>query len=601
MNAVPITVAEHGNAPGPINARDIDINLIVPSETNPRKRFVEQGLKELAENIRVHGVTQIILVRPWTATAADLEAVRKVFPGRPLSFKPGAKIFKLVAGERRWRASVMADKLTMPCNIRVLTDEQALDLQWVENLQREDLHWLDIGRGYMHRLKCRSGEEPKLDAVKALSHSNGKSVSHIYAMTSVTKLIPALQKLGYEDRISQSHALELAPLQPKDQERVFLEVFQGERESNGYNREVQFKTIADAVKDKEAEITISVRALRRWIQENIFLDLKKAPFNPEDANLVPKAGACTTCPKLASNSPTLFPDVKKAGSTCTDAECYNGKKQAFLLVQIKNAEVEPNEKVQKIRAHWDHGNRDEKDVLQPHSYQIATKDCEKTKAAVYVDVENFGQVTRICLQEKCSHHRSSRYSVPLSGADKAQRTKQLRTQRIQRSFREQLAVKVRDKLPEKIGNREIELLAGYMTRRLNFDDARRVVRLYGWEEKKTSNGYGGSRVNYEGIAANEVKKMKPAELARFILTCTFLSDLYIPGYNPSQGLESDSQLRAMAQTYRVDSNKLLAQVRAEVESKAKKQGTGGNHKQAKGKEKTATATAKKTTTKKVKK
>jgi ParB family chromosome partitioning protein len=100
--------------------QDIPLSRIQESRTNPRRQFDETRLAELADNIRLHGVLQPILVRP--------------LPGG------GAESYELVAGARRYRASKLANRESIPATIRELTDPPCLELQLIENLQRADVH-----------------------------------------------------------------------------------------------------------------------------------------------------------------------------------------------------------------------------------------------------------------------------------------------------------------------------------------------------------------------------------------------------------------------------------------------------------------------------
>jgi ParB family chromosome partitioning protein len=102
----------------------IDIDLIDPSPYQPRTRFGEAALEELAQSIRTSGIIQPLVVR-----------------------KIGAR-YQLIAGERRWRASQRAQLLRVPAVLREVSDEQALELTLVENIQREDLNPIEQARAF---------------------------------------------------------------------------------------------------------------------------------------------------------------------------------------------------------------------------------------------------------------------------------------------------------------------------------------------------------------------------------------------------------------------------------------------------------------------
>ena len=108
-------------AGGPLQ---IDIDLIDPSPFQPRTRFAEAGLEELAQSIRASGIIQPLVVR-----------------------RIGSR-YQLIAGERRWRASQRAQLLRVPVVLREVSDEEALELTLVENIQREDLNPIEQARAF---------------------------------------------------------------------------------------------------------------------------------------------------------------------------------------------------------------------------------------------------------------------------------------------------------------------------------------------------------------------------------------------------------------------------------------------------------------------
>jgi ParB family transcriptional regulator, chromosome partitioning protein len=115
--------------------QDIPLGKIHESKTNPRRQFDEKELAELAANIKQHGVLQPILVRPLPKGIADS--------------------FELVAGARRYRASKLAGRKSIPATVRELTDAEALEVQVIENVQRVDVHPLDEAQGYAALLELQ--------------------------------------------------------------------------------------------------------------------------------------------------------------------------------------------------------------------------------------------------------------------------------------------------------------------------------------------------------------------------------------------------------------------------------------------------------------
>jgi ParB family transcriptional regulator, chromosome partitioning protein len=117
-------------APAPVVDRDgirqLDINSIDRSRFQPRTEFDSEQLRELAASIKQRGVMQPLLVRPLNGTAR----------------------FELIAGERRWRAAKDAGLTKVPAIVRTATDEEALEIALIENLQREDLNPIEEARAY---------------------------------------------------------------------------------------------------------------------------------------------------------------------------------------------------------------------------------------------------------------------------------------------------------------------------------------------------------------------------------------------------------------------------------------------------------------------
>jgi len=109
--------------------RDVATDLIDPNPNQPRKQLDEPKLRELAQSIRQHGALQPVVIRPM------------------------GQRFQLVAGERRWRAARLAGLATIPAILRTESDEKALELALVENLQREDLNAVDRARAYQSLMR----------------------------------------------------------------------------------------------------------------------------------------------------------------------------------------------------------------------------------------------------------------------------------------------------------------------------------------------------------------------------------------------------------------------------------------------------------------
>lgn len=267
--------------------RLVPINQVVRSTINPRKRFSEDSLNELASNIKRHGVLQPILVRPT---------------------QPDAKppMHEIVAGERRWRATRIAGLDEVPCIVREMSDIEALEIAVIENAQREDLHPLEEAEGFEALLKAYGHSEVSASSAEELATKIGKSRTHVYNRLKLLDLVPELREAFYTDEINASVAMMLArmPIQ------------------------LQPKAMAKLKKAAPDGDSMSVRAAQQLLRKEFMLRLEGATFPIKDTNLLPDAGSCTQCTKRTGAVPDLFQDVEHA-DTCTDPGCYAAKVDAF--------------------------------------------------------------------------------------------------------------------------------------------------------------------------------------------------------------------------------------------------------------------------------
>ena len=179
---------------------EISIDLIESNPFQPRSKFDEEGLNELASSIKELGIIQPITVR----TLAD---------GK----------FQLITGERRYRASIIAGLKKMPAYFRTADDQAMLELALVENIQREDLDSVEIAISYQRLIdECQLTQENLSDRV-------GRKRSTISNYLRLLKL-PAEIQLGIrEKKMSMGHARTLINIEnPKTQIKVFYRVIDEE-------------------------------------------------------------------------------------------------------------------------------------------------------------------------------------------------------------------------------------------------------------------------------------------------------------------------------------------------------------------------------------
>lgn len=283
----------------------LPLAMLEASLTNPRKNFHQGKLGELADSIKASGVHQPILVRPLPGTRlAETFGFRR--KGEPLP------THEIVSGERRYRASLIAGAATIPALIRPLTDDQVLEIQLVENLQRDDLTELEEAEGYERLMQHNS------ITAEAVGDKIGKSRSYVYARLKLLDLCIEAKTALRDGTIDASRALLIARI-PDGQLQAKALAYATTK--SGYRDEVP-----------------GVRDLQSWLQQNVMLRLERAPFQIADANLVEAAGSCKVCPKRTGANPDLFADVEGA-DICTDPACYQGKEAAHRLAIVSKAEA----------------------------------------------------------------------------------------------------------------------------------------------------------------------------------------------------------------------------------------------------------------------
>lgn len=310
--------------------RMVEVALIEESTTNPRKHFDQVKLQELADSIAATGVHQPILLRPLPGhRVPDTWGFRRKDAPLPA--------YELVAGARRLRASKIAKVAEIPAMIRELTDEQALEIQVIENLQREDVTPLEEAEGYEALMHHGHADA---DAVAA---KIGKSRSYVYARLKLLDLTPECRQALREGKIDASRALRIARIP---------------------DAKLQAKALAEASRTNyRGDPAMGVREFEGWLQQNVMLRLEEAPFPITAINLVEGVGSCKECPKRTGAEPDLFADVNSP-DLCTDPACHASKAQAHSDTLRSTAEakgmrvIEGKEAKGIVNVHsWDgHGN-----------------------------------------------------------------------------------------------------------------------------------------------------------------------------------------------------------------------------------------------------
>jgi ParB family transcriptional regulator, chromosome partitioning protein len=170
----------------------IPINCLKPSRYQPRLQFATESLQELAQSILTHGLIEPLIVRSLT----------------------NEDCYEIIAGERRWRAAMLAGLSELPCLIGTYSDSQAAAVTLIENIQRQDLNLLEEADGY-HRLLNEFHFHQ--DEIATLV---GKSRSHIANILRLLTLSEPVQEQLRSERLSLGHARMLVGMHPTQQIRL---------------------------------------------------------------------------------------------------------------------------------------------------------------------------------------------------------------------------------------------------------------------------------------------------------------------------------------------------------------------------------------------
>jgi ParB family chromosome partitioning protein len=170
--------------------REVDIDLIEPNNVQPRTRFDETQLEELAQSIKTNGVVQPILVR-------------KTEGGR----------YQIVAGERRWRAAQRAGLQRIPSVIRVVPDDKMLELALIENIQRQELNAIEEAYAYKRLIETFNLTQ------ETVAQRVGRDRTFVTNYLRLLRLPEDIQQLVEESKLSMGHARALLGIDDADKQR----------------------------------------------------------------------------------------------------------------------------------------------------------------------------------------------------------------------------------------------------------------------------------------------------------------------------------------------------------------------------------------------
>jgi len=516
--------------PQVINAteyRNVSLSLLNVSKTNPRRTFEDAALKELAESIRAQGILSPLLVRPLTENG-----------------------FEIVFGERRYRAAQLAGQDTVPVRIRHMSDAEALEAQLVENLIRAEIHPMEEAQGFRALLAL---DEPKY-SIEQIAAKVGKSPVFVASRLKLIDLVPKAVEAFYADEIGVGHALLLAKLPADVQEQAltacFKEVYNGDQ--------------------KPARILLPVRNLQFWIDANILLVLKDAPFNKRDTQLVPAAGSCADCTKRTGHNKLLFgDDLGRQGDRCTDPTCYQAKVSAHVaatiaarpeLVQISTAYGGQKEGSPVLPRNKYTAIRDDKPKSKDESKRPEFKACKFTTEAIITEGSDVGTIHKVCSNPACPVHHPAR-QTSRDEKWKAEQEKQRREQVIANTTGLRVLSAVSAAVPVRLMKRDLLFVVERLTSLMDENRLTMLARQHDIRQKRDDGGV-------TRMFAAFLRRSDEGTLARLLVETAILL--------AASRTNAATALRDAASTYKVDTDAITAKVKQEFAAKerAKKTARG---------------------------
>jgi ParB family transcriptional regulator, chromosome partitioning protein len=500
--------------------RSVPITALAESATNPRKRFDEKSLEELAASFKTQGILAPLLVR-------ELEESK----------------YEVVAGARRLRAAKLLRLEKLPVRVVKLTDAEAIEAQCVENLQREDIHPLEEALGFKSLLELG---EPAY-TIATIASRAGKSEAYVYGRIKLADLIPPVAEAFLKDRITIGHALLIAKLPASQQQEALSASFRGLWTSEG-----------------NSQVLIPVRELAAWIESNILLQLASAPFDKQDETLVPEAGSCANCPKRTGFNKLLFPDVRK--DSCTSPDCFRSKIDASVK---KTLETKPQ--LIQISAAWNsregaplgRNRYVELEIKKPkanggsNKLPANQKPCEKMAEAIVMDGGKRGQMVKVCADPACRVHHPNTPSPQQVERERAER-KRIEKEKLAITTRHRILATILQRVSAPLKKADLLAVAHYLIGHLSYSQVPALAKRHKVEAKKDT-------ASAQELLAKQVGTYHEADLCKLLLEISLLDSAY-----QRSTASRDDVLVDAAKRYRVDTEKVQKAIATEFAAKRDK-------------------------------
>ena len=507
--------------------RNLPLAQLQESPTNPRRRYDERALEELAASFVVQGVLQPLLVR-----AID--------DGK----------YEIVAGARRFRAAKLAALEEVPVRVVELSDAAVRESQLTENLLREDVHPYEEALALSGLLHLKGAQYD----VASISARLGKSPSYVMTRIRLTELEPTIAEVFLADQIGVGHALEIAKLPQPQQLKAF---------------DAAFRTVWNG--GKESRVVLPLRDFSAWIEQNILLSLDSVPFDKNDATLVPEAGSCAECSKRTGFNTLLFGEMSQRDQ-CSDGTCFNNKLGKFVERQIA-------EKPKLVQITTAHGPRGDGAVLPRNRYVALNlskptkakqplspyqKSCKHMAEAIVVDGAERGHTVKVCAEPSCTIHFADRHAPDPAqlAKQREQRHRELEKRKFEVTVRHRTLAETLKRIASPLERADLVLVANAMLEKTEPLRRETLARRH-----KMVDG-SASEVTYPQVQkglALLLRQLDESGLSKLIVEIALLGNV------ESASQEDSDVLVTVARRHRVDVVKVRKTVETEFAARLAKQ------------------------------
>jgi len=359
--------------------------------------------------------------------------------------EPGFE-YEVIAGARRLRAAKQLNIEEIPAKIVEMTDEEALEAQIIENIQRKDIHPIEEGLAY------RKMRETGMSAF-AISEKIGKSEKYVRYRLTLTNLIESAQNAFRKGKINDGLAVLISDLAPHHQK--------------------------EALKYVLSEWALpTAKEMKDWIISNVYEPLKNQPWL-KSKELTEEVGPCVECPP---GRQSLFGEIKEGA--CTDLRCWTRKMAKYI--EIKKAEWK-EKGIDLIPIKKDYGMA-EKGVLSKSQYETVGKKCGHETKGIVVEGEGMGELLTICVDPKCPVHGDQHTEYKITPKEKEERKKEREKAKKEKELADKKLLGALEKIEVKNLKEEVDTILFLAFQHASYNADRSICKRHGIEIVKTKNG-----------------------------------------------------------------------------------------------------------------